>query len=122
MSDLKSVMYETAQDLHRAGGLSTATLREIESLCLPEVKEYSAQEIKRIRAKANASQCVFARYLNISTSTVQKWETGAEKARWSFAQAVEYHRPAWVASDLLKRFQKRKEHRLLFLQLLPAGD
>lgn len=79
MSDLKSVMYETAQDLHRAGGLSTATLREIESLCLPEVKEYSAQEIKRIRAKANASQCVFARYLNISTSTVQKWETGQKK-------------------------------------------
>lgn len=79
MSDIKSVMYETAQGLHRAGGLSTATMREIESLCLPDVKEYSAQQIKHIRTKANASQGVFARYLNISTSTVQKWETGQKK-------------------------------------------
>ena len=79
MSDVKSVMYGTAQGLHRAGGLSAATMREIESLCLPDVKEYSAQQIKRIRTETNASQGVFARYLNISTSTVQKWETGQKK-------------------------------------------
>ena len=79
MSDLKSVMYETAQGLHRAGGLDKVTLREIESLCLPGIKKYSAQDIKRIRTKARASQGVFARYLNISASTVQKWETGQKK-------------------------------------------
>ena len=36
-------------------------------------------EIKRIREKNKVSQPVFARYLNTSESTVEKWETGAKK-------------------------------------------
>lgn len=69
-------MHETAKGLHKAGGVSVTAMREIEALCLPQVKEYSATKIKRIRLKTNTRQAVFAKYLNTSPSTIQKWEAG----------------------------------------------
>ncbi|MGH9776954.1 MAG: helix-turn-helix domain-containing protein [Candidatus Acidiferrales bacterium] len=33
-------------------------------------------EIRRIREALNASQALFARYLNVSTNTVESWEQG----------------------------------------------
>jgi len=36
-------------------------------------------QIKSIREQARVSQPVFARYLNTSVSTVQKWETGSKQ-------------------------------------------
>jgi putative transcriptional regulator len=36
-------------------------------------------QIKRIRESQRVSQPVFARYLNTSESTIEKWETGAKK-------------------------------------------
>lgn len=45
----------------------------------PPVKKYSASQIKQIRLKSNASQAVFAAYLNTSVSTIQKWEQGQKK-------------------------------------------
>lgn len=72
-------VHESAKDLHAAGVMKGATLREFDALCLPPVKEYTAAQIKRIRTKNHASQGVFAAYLNISKSTVQKWEQGVKK-------------------------------------------
>lgn len=37
------------------------------------------QKIKSLRESANLSQAVFASVLNISVSTVQKWEVGDKK-------------------------------------------
>lgn len=76
MSELKEVLLDTAEGLHKAGGLSLTTMREIEALCLPPIKKYNAKQIQRIRIKNKASQAVFAAYLNTSPSTVQKWEAG----------------------------------------------
>ena len=73
------VMHETAKGLHKAGAMDIKTMREIESLCLPKMKTYSATQIKRLRLKNKTSQSVFAAYLNTSASTVQKWETGQKK-------------------------------------------
>ena len=73
------MVHETAQDLHAAGVMKEATLREFDALCLPPVKEYTAEEIKYIRKKNHASQGVFVAYLNTSKSMVQKWEQGAKK-------------------------------------------
>lgn len=42
-------------------------------------KELSAKEIATLRSQLNVSQAVFARYLNISTKTVQSWEQGQGK-------------------------------------------
>ncbi len=70
------VVHETALDLHDAGAMKLKTLREIESLCLPAIKKYSATQIKLIRLKNEVSQSVFAAYLNTSLSTVERWESG----------------------------------------------
>lgn len=77
-SILKTV-HEIAKGLHATGVMKEATLREFDVMCLPPVKEYTPQQIKEIRLKNHASQGVFAAYLNISKSTIQKWEQGAKK-------------------------------------------
>ena len=73
------VVHGSAKELHDAGLMKDVTMREFDALCLPPVKEYTAVQIKRIRTQAKASQGVFAEYLNISKSTVQKWEQGQKK-------------------------------------------
>lgn len=42
-------------------------------------KPMTAAEIRAIRNQVNASQAVFARYLNVSTKLVQAWEAGRRK-------------------------------------------
>ncbi len=39
-------------------------------------KPMTAAQIRAMRARVNASQAVFARYLNVSTKLVQAWEAG----------------------------------------------
>ena len=56
-------------------GKKTLRTRFVE---LPEPPEqYSAKDIKKIRERDNYSQGVFALILNVSTRTIQSWETGA---------------------------------------------
>ena len=73
------VMHETAKGLHRAGTMNAVTMHEFDALCLPPVKTYTPEQIKRLRSRYKASQAVFAAYLNTSPSTVQKWEQGQKK-------------------------------------------
>jgi putative transcriptional regulator len=42
-------------------------------------KPLSPREIRRIRRKLNASQAVFAQYLNVSANAVRSWEQGTRK-------------------------------------------
>ena len=54
--------------------------RDLRTTTLPRPpKELSAKEIAKLRSQLNVSQAVFARYLNISTKTVQSWEQGHGK-------------------------------------------
>ena len=69
---LTQSLVDTAKDL----GVDKATIDKLEELNIPEVSELSPKEIKAIRRQMNASQGVFARYLNVNPSTVQKWEQG----------------------------------------------
>ncbi len=78
MSRILKTVHDTARGLHKAGAMDAVTLREFDALCLPPIKPLSAAQIKRIRQRTKASQAVLAAYLNISPSTVQKWETGAK--------------------------------------------
>ena len=43
------VMHETAKGLYKSGLMDIKTMREFDKLCLPEVKEYSPEQIKKIR-------------------------------------------------------------------------
>lgn len=77
-SILKTV-HKTAKSLNKAGVMDDKTMREFDALCLPPVKQYNPQQIRKLRLKYKASQAVFAAYLNTSKSTVQKWEQGQKK-------------------------------------------
>ena len=69
---------EGVTDLHNAGLVDDVTMKNIESLCIPEVKEYDAGHIANLRKRLKLSQAAFARFLNISPSTIRQWETGAK--------------------------------------------
>lgn len=72
-------VHATAKCLHQVGVLNQVTLREFDRLCLPQVEPLAPDQIKRIRESSCVSQAVFARLLNTSVSTVQKWEIGQKK-------------------------------------------
>jgi putative transcriptional regulator len=78
-SSILEAVHETAKGLHQAGVMDMTTLREFDRLCLPPVEPLEPQEIKHIRESSRVSQAVFARLLNTSLSTVQKWEIGQKK-------------------------------------------
>jgi len=73
---LREELYETARGLYDIGAMGAETLREFDASRLRPLKPFRAADIKQLRLKAKASQAVFAAYLNISVSTVQKWEIG----------------------------------------------
>ncbi len=67
---------QTLIDAAKEFGFEKATIENLKSLGIPKVKEFSPKEIKKIREKAKVSQGVFAAYLNVNLSTIQKWEQG----------------------------------------------
>lgn len=79
--------------VHKAGRMDQVTLREFDQLCVSPVAPLKPEEIKQIREASHVSQAVFARLLNTSLSTVQKWEIGQK-------------RPAGTALKLLHLVQK----------------
>ena len=92
-SDAFAAIHNTAQGLYRAGGIDKTTMREFDESCLVVPTEIEPQQIKLIRENNHVSQPIFARYLNTSESTIQKWETGAK-------------RPSGMALKLLAVVQK----------------
>ena len=93
-SAILEAIHNTAKGLHRAGVMDQITLREFDRLCLPPVAPLEPEQIKQIREASRVSQAVFARLLNTSVSTVQKWEIGQK-------------RPTGTALKLLHLAQKR---------------
>ena len=65
--------------MYRARTIDQSTMREFDESCLLKPPAMDAKRIKRIRTRQKVSQPVFARYLNTSESTVEKWESGAKK-------------------------------------------
>ena len=78
-SDLSEAIHESASALHRIGAIDKATMRDFDESCLAAPPALEPKQIKALRQGARVSQPVFARYLNTSESTVEKWETGAKK-------------------------------------------
>lgn len=76
---IREAVHSTAKGLHKAGVMDQLTLKEFDRLCLLPVEPLKPEQIKRIRESSRVSQGVFARLLNTSVSTVQKWEVGQKK-------------------------------------------
>lgn len=75
-SPLMASIHETAEGLHADGVMSRQTMREFDQLCLTPVSPLSAEDIRTLRQREGASQAVFARYLNVTTSLISQWERG----------------------------------------------
>jgi putative transcriptional regulator len=78
-SDAFEAIHSAAAGMKRLGTIDKETMRQFDEACLVAPKELKPQEIKKLRENQHVSQPVFARYLNTSESTIEKWETGEKR-------------------------------------------
>jgi putative transcriptional regulator len=93
MSRILKNVHASAKRLHDTGLVDAVTMREFDALCLPTLRDYTPEDIQRIRTRSKASQAVFAQILNVGTTTVAAWEQGTKKPS----------RPAVKLLDLVER-------------------
>lgn len=77
-SDAFEAIYSSASALLKIGAIDKSTMRDFDDSCLMDIPNMNPSQIKKIRENNHVSQPVFARYLNTSESTIQKWESGAK--------------------------------------------
>ncbi|TRL30839.1 DNA-binding transcriptional regulator [Methylosinus sporium] len=92
-SNISEATHSPAAMQHKVRAFDKATMRDFDARHLAVPSEIEPAQIKQLREANNVSQPVFARYLNTSESTVEKWETGAK-------------RPSGMALKLLTVVQK----------------
>ncbi|MCY4373217.1 MAG: helix-turn-helix domain-containing protein [Spirochaetaceae bacterium] len=56
-------------------------MKVFDEMCLTPVEEMAPERIREICLRENASQAVFARYLNVTTGLVSQWERGVKRPR-----------------------------------------
>ena len=78
-SDAFAAIQASAAALQKVGAIDQTTMRQFDESCLVVPSTSAPNEIKHISEQAHVSQPVFARYLNTSESTVQKWESGSKQ-------------------------------------------
>jgi len=78
-SRISEAIHSSVEGMYLAGTIDQATMRQFDESCLLAPAPIPPKQIKKIRQSQKVSQPVFARYLNTSESTVEKWETGAKK-------------------------------------------
>jgi putative transcriptional regulator len=74
-----SAIHASAQALQKIEAIDLTTMRQFDALCLAKPVALEPMQIKKIRGCAHVSQPIFAKYLNTSASTVQKWEAGSKQ-------------------------------------------
>jgi len=89
-------LLETALALSKHDLLSAQEFNQVKALCEPPPL-YTADKVTSIRTrKARMSQSVFAVFLNVKTSTVQKWESESSGKH-----------PSGAAAKLLQLIEKK---------------
>jgi putative transcriptional regulator len=78
-ASIEKSITSTVKDLNKSGLLDEITMKNVQSLCVPDVKEYKPEKIALLRKKFKLSQAALAYIFNITPSTVQKWEQGSKK-------------------------------------------
>lgn len=72
-------IHRSANALLNIGVIDKTTMRQFDDSCLQTPHLLAPAEIKHIRESNKVSQPVFAKYLNTSESTIQKWEAGTKR-------------------------------------------
>jgi putative transcriptional regulator len=96
-------LIETARGLHGSGVVKSATLdkitaRTVDLADFPKIEPPSGAEIVAIREQANMSQAVFARFLNVGTSTLSQWEREEKRPRGTAARLLAIVKQKGVAA------------------------
>lgn len=78
-SEAFAAIHASATALHKVGAIDKATMRDFDAASFAATPTFSAADIQKLRLRHRVSQPVFARYLNTSESTVEKWESGAKR-------------------------------------------
>lgn len=78
-SDAFEAIHSSATALYKVGAIDKTTMRHFDESCLTSPPVLKPEQIKKLRLRLRVSQPVFARYLNTSESTIEKWETGAKQ-------------------------------------------
>ena len=71
--------HEAVLGLAEAGLVSKRTMRAFDAMCLMPAEEMAPEDICALRLRENASQAVFANYLNVTTGLVSQWERGEKR-------------------------------------------
>jgi len=81
---IKSAIGETVQDMMNTRTKVSFTKKELDLLGveIPKV-QFTSNGIIAIRKQMNLSQTVFAKTLNVSTSSIKQWEQGKRKPNGS---------------------------------------
>ena len=80
-SELLASVHETALGMTDAGVMTKQTMKAFDEMCLTPVEDMAPEDIRALRLRENASQAVFARYLNVTTGLVSQWERGEKRPR-----------------------------------------
>lgn len=83
-SRLMQEMLATAKDMHASGIMDDLryckiTMRHLDKDGAPAVAPLTGEDIRALRQRANMSQAVFARYLNLTVGYVSQLERGAKR-------------------------------------------
>ena len=80
-SEVLASVHETALGMTEAGVMEKRTMKAFDEMCLTPVEDLVPERIREIRLRENASQAVFARYLNVTPGLVSQWERGEKRPR-----------------------------------------
>ena len=83
--------------------------RELRTTILPAPpRPMSAQEIRALRDALQASQAVFARFLNVSPQLVRAWESGTRSPTGAALRLLEVatRHPATIFGELAPKHRK----------------
>ena len=83
-SKLARALLEAADEMYEAGLLDKAahekiTLRHLGPEATPKLAPITGSQIRKLRERANMSQAVFARHLNVTAGYVSQLERGAKR-------------------------------------------
>jgi putative transcriptional regulator len=84
VSPLAKALLETADDMRKAGLMDKAThekitMRHLGATGAPKAPPMTGRQIRAMRERAQLSQAVFARYLNLTVGYVSQLERGAKQ-------------------------------------------
>ena len=80
-SKVLASVHETALGMTDEGVKSKLTMKAFDEMCLTPIEDMAPEDIRALRLRENASQAVFARYLNVTTGLVSQWERGEKRPR-----------------------------------------